>query len=641
MRRSCALAVVVSTLSLAALAVAPGAAAPAAKPTAAPSPPISLNVDVRDVGQKIFHVRESLPVSPGPLTLDYPKWIPGEHSPSGPLVGVAGLRISADGKQLAWRRDLAEMYSIHLDVPADTESIDLAFDFLSPNAGGSFGQSVSVTENILALEWNQVIYYPEGRASRDIRLEPSIELPEGWKFATALTTAGDEGDTVRFETVSLAELVDSPLLAGRYFREIALTSPPARPVFLDVAADAPEQLAVSAAQQAGFRELVEQAKSLFGAEHYDHYNFLLVVSDHTGHFGLEHHRSSDDRTFAKFFVEPESFVYSAGLLPHEYVHSWNGKFRRPADLWTADFNRTPMRGDLLWVYEGLTTYWGDVLTARSGLRTPEQYRDALAASAAQMDHRAGRAWRPLQDTADEAQILYYTPGDWQSWRRRTDYYPEGELVWLDADTKIRELSGDKKSLDDFARVFFGMDDGGWITRTYSFDDIVAALGKVQPFDWATFLHERLQSRGEHAPLDGIARGGYELVYTDQPSEYTKAVEKRRRVVDLEDSLGLAVSTDPKRPAEVSDVLWNGPAFTAGIAPGMDLLAIDGHEYTQEGLLSAISDAKSGSQPIELLVKDQDTYRTVKVDYHDGLRYPHLERRANVPALLDAIVGTRK
>ncbi len=635
-------------LTLGLLTVPAGAwARPAPPPAAAP---IALHVDLRDVTQKIFHVAMSLPVEPGALTLDYPKWIPGEHSPSGPVGNVAGLRITAGGESVPWRRDLDDVYAIHLEVPPGARTLDVAFDFLSPTGGGRFGQSVSVTGSLVALEWNQVLFYPAGLSAREIRLEPTVELPAGWRYATALATASSAAGTasgagmeIRFEPASLAELVDSPLVAGVNFREVELTAPPARPVVLDLVADAPEDLEITDEQRQDFSNLVEQAKLLFGAEHYDHYRFLLVLSDESGHFGLEHHRSSDDRTWAKFLTQPESFLASAGLLPHEYVHSWNGKFRRPADLWTPDFNRVPMRDDLLWVYEGLTSYWGDVLTARSGLWSAEEYRDALAASAAQMDHRAGRAWRPLQDTADEAQILYYTPGSWRSWRRGTDFYSEGELVWLDVDTKIRELSGGAKSLDDFARRFYGTADGSWTTKTYSFEDLVAALGEVQPFDWQAFLRERLDAKGEHAPLGGIERGGYRLVYTAEPGEYQTANETRRKRIDLEDSLGLVVGTDAKSAGEIQDVLWDGPAFAAGAAPGMELVAVDGRAFSADGLKAAVAAARSDqpdSKPIELLVKDQDIYRTFRLDYHGGLRYPHLARRAGTPARLDEIVAPR-
>ncbi len=625
------------TLGALLLAAAPGVATT----QSAKVGPVTLRVDLRDAARKLFHVRMSLPVRPGALTLYYPKWIPGEHSPSGPLENLAGLQLTTDGKPVAWRRDLTDMFALHVEVPAGARTLEAAFDFLSPTAGGAFGQSVSATRDLVSLEWNQVLLYPAGSPSREITFEPTVILPAGWRCATALETLADQAGEIRFGPVSLATLVDSPLLAGRYFREVALASKPDRPVYLDMVADRPEELELSADQVQKFRDLVTQAKLLFGAEHYDHYRFLLVLSDDTGHFGLEHHRSSDDRTGGEFLTDGDAFLLSAGLLPHEYVHSWNGKYRRPADLWTPDFNTVPMRDDLLWVYEGLTTYLGDVLTARSGLRSAAGYLDALAASAADMDHRSGRAWRPLQDTADEAQILYFAPHAWQSWRRRTDFYAEGELIWLDVDTKLRELTHDRRSLDDFARLFYGTEDGSWVTKTYTFDDVVAALGRVAPFDWASFLRTRLDAKREHAPLDGIVRGGYQLVYGDQPSAYTTAQEKRRKIEDLEYSLGLTVSTDPKSSGRIDDVLWNGPAFASGLAPGMNLVAVDGRAFGPEILKSAVTAARTSSRPIELLVRDQDFYRTYSIDDHDGPRYPRLERREATPAFLDEIIAPRQ
>jgi len=412
------------------------------------------------------------------------------------------------------------------------------------------------------------------------------------------------------------------------------------PVHLDVVGDTPEDLVVSPQELAGLRNLVQQAYLLFGAHHYSHYDFLFTLSSNTGHFGLEHHQSSDDRIFPDYFTDPAAQLAGAHLLPHEYVHSWNGKFRRPAGLWTSDFNTTPMQGDLLWVYEGLTEYLGDVLTARSGMLTAEQYRDTLAASAANMDYRPGREWRPLQDTTDEAQILYYAPREWQNWRRVQDFYSEGELIWLDVDTKIRELSGGKRSLDDFTHVFYGMDNGSYVTKTYTFDDLVAALKQVQDYDWASFLRARLDETAAHAPLDGITRGGYELAYTDTPTEFFKDMQKVRKTVDLMYSIGLALSGEERHHGLIEDVLWGGPAYKAGLGPGMKLVAVDGRALDADPkvLEDAIQAAKDTKAPIELLVRDQDRYATYSVDYHGGLRYPVLKPLPGAVHSLDAIVA---
>ena len=602
--------------------------------------PIRLDVDLTESARQLFHGHETIPVKPGPLTLYYPKWIPGEHSPSGPLENLAGLKLSAGGKTVAWRRDPVDMYAIHLEVPAGASSLEVAFDFLSPGAGGEFGQSVSATPDIADLEWNQVLLYPAGSPSKDISFEPSVKLPGGWQFGTALETASTSSSATHIKTVTLNNLVDSPLIAGAHFKRVDLAPGDKVPVHLDIVADTEEDLAITPEQTLAMRNLVKQAYILFGGHHYDHYDFLLTLSANTGHFGLEHHQSSDDRSFPDLYTDPATALVGAHLLPHEYVHSWNGKFRRPANLWTPDFNTVPMQGDLLWVYEGLTEYLGNVLMARSGAATAAQYRDLLAADAANMDHRTGRSWRPLQDTTDEAQILYYAPREWQNWRRVQDFYTEGELLWLDVDTKIRELSGGKKSIDDFTHAFYGMDDGSTITRTYTFDDLVAALNQVQPFDWRAFLKDKLDNTREGAPLDGIGRGGYKLVYNETPSEYFKDVEMLRKTRNFMYSIGLSLKDGEKSRGQVDDVLWNGPAFKAGVGTGMILVAVNGRAYDADHkvLDDAITEAKASKAPIKLLFRDQDAYLTFDVDYHGGLKYPSLVPAGTGPASLDAIVA---
>ncbi|MDE2150538.1 MAG: M61 family metallopeptidase [Gammaproteobacteria bacterium] len=628
-------------LFLVAAALLTAAPAAFAQPAAATLPldhpypgELVLQVDLRAAPRKVFYVRETIPVSAGDVTLDYPQWIPGEHSPSGPVEGVAGLKITGNGAPIRWRRDRLDMFKIHLTVPQGVSQLRLEFQFLSPTGGGEFGQSVSATPKLVALEWNQVAFYPDGFWSRDVHIAPSVLLPSDWQYATALEANGSVADgAIGFKTVGFNTLVDSPLIAGVHFRRIDLDPGAKVPVHLDLVADAERDLKVSDQQIAEHRALVQQAYKLFGSHHYDHYDFLFVLSDNTGHFGLEHHQSSDDRIFADFFTDPSTYMTAASLLPHEYTHSWNGKFRRPADLWTPNFN-VPMKDDLLWVYEGLTNYWGDVLAARSGMRTPQQARDALAATAAAMQYRPGRTWRPLQDTADEAQILYYAPGAWANWRRQVDFYPEGELIWLDVDTKIRELTHDRRSLDDFAKRFYGIDDGSYVTRTYRFDDVVAALDAVAPYDWAKFFRRRLDSTSAAAPLDGLRHGGWQLTFTDQPSEFFKASEKLRKDINLFYSLGIDVDA---KDGELRDVLWGGPAFAAGLAPGMHIVAVDEESFTPEAVKQALVDARHDRKPIRFLVKNLDYYRSVEVPYYDGPRYPHLERLAGAPDRLGAIL----
>jgi predicted metalloprotease with PDZ domain len=585
---------------------------------------ISLHVDLSDASRKIFRAQETIPVTAGKLRLEYPKWIPGEHSPSGTIAGVTGLKISSKGQRIAWRRDLRDMFAVNLEVPAGVSVLDVQFEFLSPSSGGDFGQSVSATPRIVDLSWNQVLFYPAGPHSLALPVSASVTLPAGWQLATALERNGSDGSSVRFKTVSLEQLVDSPLMAGLNFRQIDLAPGAKVPVHLNVVSDSPANLELSDAQIAAHREMITQAELLFGGHHYQHYDFLFTLSESTGHFGLEHHQSSDDRLGAEFFTDKDNYVTGAGLLPHEYVHSWNGKFRRPAGLLTGSFNE-PMEDDLLWVYEGLTEYLGEVLTARSGLWTPEQYRDALAVTASVMSQRTGRGWRPLQDTADEAQVLYYVPTAWNNYLRTVDYYPEGSLLWLDVDTTIRELSAGKRSLDDFTKAFYGIDDNSFVPRAYNFDDIVNALNSIQPNDWRKFLRDRLDYVGDQAPLDGIARSGWKLNYDDKPSAYFKARETQDHFVDLMGSIGLSLA-DGEGDSDaglIDDVLWNGPAFNAGLAPGMTVVAVNDIGFTPDGLRAAIALAKANGKPIRLLTKNLDTFATFSLEYRGGLRYPHL------------------
>jgi predicted metalloprotease with PDZ domain len=598
---------------------------------------LTVNVDLSDAGKRIFRSHETIPVKSGALTLFYPKWIPGEHAPSGPVENVSGLIIRANGKQLPWRRDLRDMFTLHLDVPEGVSQLDLEFEFLSPGdgEGSNFGASASATPDLVDMEFNQVAFYPAGYYTRQIQIQPTVELPEGWKFGSALQVDSQSGNTTHFKPVSFNNFVDSPLIAGANFNRVDLTPSGGTSVHLNVVGDSAKAVKLTDKQLQQQRDVVKQTNLLFGAHHYDHYDFLLTLSDHTGHFGLEHHQSSDDRLPADFFTDDDMHLWAASLMPHEFVHSWNGKFRRPADLWTPNFN-VPMQDDLLWVYEGLTDYWCGVLTARAGLWTPDQYRDSIANIAADMTYRTGRAWRSLQDTADAAPLTYYGSDSWLNWVRDTDFYPEGQLLWLDIDTKIRELSGGKHSLDDFAHAFYGMDNGSYVTKTYTFDDVVNTLNQVQPFDWKTFLRERLDYTGGELPEHGIERGGWKLVFTDTQGQAEKAYEGIRHVANLSYSIGLIVNQNGR----IADVQWNGPAFQAGLVPGLSIVAVNGRDFSLDSLKDAIDAAKTSQAPIELLVKNVDVYSTVKIHYHGGSRYPHLVR-GDGKDVIGAIVAPRK
>jgi predicted metalloprotease with PDZ domain len=633
--------------------------APAGEPgdvhQAAPMPPtiaapqdaaypgtVRLRVDATDLDRKIFRVRESIPVSgPGPVTLLYPKWLPGTHSGGGPFANLAGLAITASGQSVEWTRDAVEMSAFHVTVPQGAAALDLEFQYLSPVDGK--GGTVVMTPDMVNLEWNSVVLYPAGYYVSRIPVEATVKLPDGWRFGTALETASAAEGATEFKVVSLDTLVDSPLFAGRYYRQVDLDPGARYPVRLNVVADAPEYLEIGPGALAAYHTLVQQVYKLFGSRHYDHYDFLLALSDDLGGVGLEHHRSSENVTLPRYFMDWDKAIVTRDLLPHEYIHSWNGKFRRPADLWTPDFN-VPMRDSLLWVYEGQTDFWGKVVETRSGFVTKQQALDLLAFEAATFDNRPGRTWRTLQDTTNEPIIdtVQSTglsqPIQWGSWARNQDYYWEGVLIWLDVDTLIIERTGGKKSLDDFARAFFGIEDGNGATVTYTFEDVVKALNDVVPNDWAAFLRERLDGHGPGAPLDGLARGGYRLVYTDKESEFYHSAEAPRKVADFDFSLGFTVDKD----ATLGGVVWNGPAFKAGLTDGTKIVAIGGFAYDDDRLRDAIREAaKPGAAPISLLVQKGNRFSTASLDYHGGLRYPHLERIAGTPALLDDILAPRK
>ncbi len=613
--------------------------APIAAPKDIPYPgTIRLAVDATDVMHHIFSVHETIPVRANSsggesLTLLYPEWLPGHHSPDGPLDKLAGLIVHANGARVEWMRDTADVFAFHVPVPAGVTSLDVDFQFASP-VDNNEGRMV-MTPDMLSLQWDSMTLYPAGYFARQITVQPSVKLPDGWQVATALESASSDGGVTTFKPVPLDTLVDSPILAGRYFKRLDLDPGGATSVHLDIFADHADLLDVKPEQLEAHRALVQQAYKLYGSHHYDHYDFLLSVSDRLGGIGLEHHQSSEDGTVPTYFTEWEKNADERDLLPHEYTHSWNGKFRRPADLWTPNFN-VPMRDSLLWVYEGQTQYWGFVLAARAGLLTKQQTLDAIAWTAASYDDRIGREWRPLQDTTNDPIIAERRPLPWRSWQRSEDYYSEGQLMWLDADTLIRERSGGKRSLDDFAKTFFGVDNGSYVDNTYTFDDVVKALNSVEPYDWANFLRTRLDGHGPGAPLDGVTRGGYKLVYTDTPTDYFKGSEARRKVTDLTYSLGMVIGGEGR----LTDVLWNGPAYKAGMTIGTQIVAVGGIAFDSDKIKAAITSAKDGGTAIELLVKNSDRFSTVRIDYHDGLRYPRLERDTSVPARLDDILTPR-
>ncbi|KQN03635.1 M61 family metallopeptidase [Sphingomonas sp. Leaf25] len=575
---------------------------------------IKLEVDATDTVQNIFRVKETIPVArTGHMVLLMPKWLPGKHGPRGEIEKLAGLVVRANGRELPWTRDVVDVHAFHIDVPAGARTLDVQFQFLTatqPDQG-----RIAITPEMLSLQWESVSLYPAGYYTRRIPVEATVRYPAGWTAAAGLPSTVSNG-VYRYERTSYETLVDSPVLAGKYFKRFQLTDR----VGLNVTADKPSELAATPEQIAAHTRLVEQAVKLFGAQHYDKYEFLLSISDKLGSIGLEHHRSSENGVDPGYFTDWASGPGERNLLPHEFTHSWDGKYRRGADLFTPDF-RTPMRNSLLWMYEGQTQFWGYVLQARSGLVSKQDTLDAYADIAAALDAREGRQWRPLVDTTNDPIISARRPKGWVSWQRSEDYYNEGLLVWMEVDSMLRAQSNGAKSMDDFARAFFGMRDGDWGVLPYTLADVVRTLNGIQPYDWAGFLDKRLNARTDRAPIGGFAANGYRIVYTDTPTPYLKGREKSGGGASLPYSLGLTVNKEGK----VGSVLWGSPAYKAGFETGTTLIAVAGQAYTPDRLREAVTAAKGAKEPIRLTVRMDDAVKEIQVPYHDGLRYPRLEK----------------
>jgi predicted metalloprotease with PDZ domain len=592
--------------------------------------PMALTVDATEISRQLLHAQLSLPVNSGPLTLAYPQWIPGEHAPTGPIDSLVGLKLSVDGQPLAWRRDLVELYLIHCEIPAGVSRLDISLDYVIPADAEGFSEGRSSTALLGLINWNQVLLYPTGFNTDDIVVEAGLRLPDGWQFGTALTVA-ERTPAVRFQPVSLTTLVDSPVVTGKFYRNIKLAeSTPTNE--MDIVADSSGALELPEEKIAQYRRLVTEAAALFGATHYLHYHFLVALAETIYHDGIEHHESSLNTVTEKAFTDKDLLATESDLLPHEFVHSWNGKYRRPASLTTPDFQK-PMLDDMLWVYEGLTEYLGScLLTARSGLRNGELSREWLAEEAAELEHRSGRTWRSLQDTADFASRLYDTPHEWADRRREVDFYPEGVLLWLEADTIIRQRTNSGKSLDDFCHLFHGGKSGAPSVKTYTFEEVTDDLNQVCPFDWRSFWLQHLNSLSPRAPLSGIEAGGWKLIYTDQPNEVVKNRDKREKQLDQRYSIGLILKED----GTIVDVLAGTAADAAKLAPAMKIVAVNSRTYTPEKLEDAIR-ASAQSRGVDLLVNSSDYYETLHLDYTQGLRYPHLERDSAKPDLLSEIL----
>lgn len=607
---------------------------PLAVHAAGPPPHINITLDATDAPRKIFHAQLTIPASPGTLTLFYPKWIPGEHAPSGPAIDLAGLKFTGNGQILKWRRDLADNWTVHVEVPNGVQEVHASLDYLSPveSEQGLFTAGASATQKMTVISWNQDLLYPQGWTADQIMYSATVRFPSGWKFGTALPVASHSGDEIQFAPVSLYTLVDSPIIAGEFLKIVPLNEGQDPPVEMDIAADS--TIALDPPQEVWdeYSNVVKQSVTLFGATHYRAYHFLFSLSDHVAHFGLEHHESNDSRSEERTLIDPILKALHADLLTHEYVHSWNGKYRRPADLTTSDYQQT-MQDDLLWVYEGLTEYLGDVLAGRSGLRTPQETRDVLARIAAMLDHRSGRTWRNLQDTGDAAALLYYTPKEFESWRRTTDYYEEGELDWLWADSIIRQKTGGKKSIDDFCKLFYGAPSTPPMVKTYTFDDVMNALNQTAAYDWRGFWNERLTNHGPGAPLGGIENTGWKLTYDENRSEIIRAWEEDNRTIDAAYSAGLLIKED----GEIQDTIEGMDPARAGIGPGMKIVAVNGRRFTPQVFRDALFEGKNSSQPLQLLIENTDYFRTFSLNYHGGEKYPHLVRDDSKPDELSDII----
>jgi predicted metalloprotease with PDZ domain len=593
---------------------------------------IRLHVDLTDAPRNVYHAHLQIPVHAGEISLVFPKFIPGNHRPSGPIGALTGIRMEAAGHPLLWQRDPIESYEFHVSVPKGVDTLEVALDAITTqDSAGAGGPAAS--SNLLDLNWNAVVLYPKGARSDDVNFTPSVTLPAGWKFGTALEVARSTGDDVEFTPVSLTTLVDSPLIAGVHYRKIELTKPGETPVHvMDLVGDSDSDLAMTAQDLAAFQKLVAETGELFGARHYRHYDFLLTLSDPVGHHGLEHHESNDSSVSERSLLDPDLHLLNVDVVPHEFIHSWNGKYRRPAGLATPNYQE-PMIGDLLWVYEGLTQYLGTLLAERSGLWTDEQYREQLALTAAELDHETGRNWRSLEDTARSVQMLRFGGAQWRSWRRSLDYYPESQLIWLEVDAIIRQQTHGERSLNDFCRRFHGGESGPPKVVTYTFDDVVRTLNEVAPYDWATLLHERVDATSTHAPLGGVERGGWKLVYNDKTNAFTHAEEQLAHFADFSYSLGFSVGEDGK----LGDVIVGSPAYKSGMGPGMKLVAVNGRKWTPAVLRAAVKAAQGSDQTIELLAENEQFFKTYSVVYHDGMKSPHLERVSDQPDILGDIL----
>jgi predicted metalloprotease with PDZ domain len=591
---------------------------------------LTLWVDATDTDRAIFKVSQKIPVAAsGPMVLLFPEWLPGNHAPRGQVEKLAGLVIKANGKTLEWRRNATAVYAFHFDVPAGVRELEVSFQFLSatePDQG-----RIVVTPAMMNVQWQSVSLYPAGFKTSRIPIEATITYPKGWKAATALRPAATNGDTVKYQKVDYETLIDSPVFAGQFFASWPL----GQNVTLNVVADQTKFLAASPDQIAAHARLVDQAIKTFGSRPFDHYDFLLALTEEMGSIGLEHHRSSENGVNPEYFTEWSSGPGRRNLLPHEFSHSWVGKYRRPAGQIVDDF-ATPLVNDLLWAYEGLDQFWGYVLGARSGLFTKQETLDALGSIAAGVDLRRGRDWRGVEDTTRDPIITARRPKGWVSYQRSEDYYNEGLLVWLEVDGMLRQRTGGAKGMDDFARAFFAGRDGNFRVKGFTLEEIAGTLNAIAPADWSGFLTKRMTEKAPNAPLTGLALGGYRLIFSEEPTSFLKDLEKRGPEVNLAYSLGLVIG----KSGHVTQVIWDSPAFNAGLTTAAEIVAVNGRTYSDQGIKDAIAAAKGGKEPIRLIVKSGNRVREISLQWNGGLRYPRLEKVGTGIGSLDRLLSPR-
>jgi predicted metalloprotease with PDZ domain len=595
--------------------------------------PIQITADLSDAPRKLYHAEVDIPVQPGPVSLTTPKWIPGNHRPTGPVDEITGVVFTANGKVLPWRRDDEDLYEFHVTVPAGVTTLHAHLDCIV---------TARISQKLAVLEWEKLLLYPANTPVKEVPIQPAVTVPQGWGIGTALTATdgydpqNPKGGTTHFAATTVEQLEDSPVITGEYFHEFALAPEVTPKHYIDVVSDSPEDSKLRPALLAELNNLVRETGAAYNSRHYNVYHFLLTLSDVAGGEGLEHGQSSDNGVGEKGFSDDAHQLAESDLLSHEFTHSWNGKYRRPYNLYQTDFAKM-QEGSLLWVYEGMTQYLGNVLAARSGLKSQEQYRDMLAASAANLDYKPGRDWRSTEDTAISASILRGGNPAWSNWRRGQDYYPEGELFWLDADTTLRKLTDNKKSLTDFLHIFLAKGGNtGPLIVTYNRDELIADLNQVAKYDWATFMRDRIDAITPHADLAGIEQGGYKLVFTDKPTKSSRTIAsasgRRGGGTDVWYSAGLRINGE----GVISDVRWNGPADKAKLFPGQKIIAVDGNVFSGDALKAAIKQAQGATHPIRLILQGDSVVTTADLDYHDGERYPSLVRVDGTPDYLDDI-----